>query len=90
MTTEKAGNDAQVVSTPDKNEIDTKTELSVAEGQADLDVEDVVNAAEQHEFSAEQLRKLLWKVDRILLPAMWVSINPLLQQVSNQRFDLLG
>lgn len=45
---------------------------SMAEGKVDNVVEDIVHAAEE-EFSQEQYRKLLAKVDRIILPLMWVS-----------------
>lgn len=45
---------------------------SVTAGKVDDVVEDIVHAAEE-EFSPEQYRKLLAKVDRIMLPMMWVS-----------------
>lgn len=45
---------------------------SVTAGKVDHVVEDIVHAAEE-EFSPEQYRKLLAKVDRIMLPMMWVS-----------------
>lgn len=45
---------------------------SVADGKVDKVVEDIVHAAEE-EFSPEQYRKLLGKVDRIILPMMWVG-----------------
>lgn len=45
---------------------------SVTAGKVDNVVEDIVHAAEE-EFSPDQYRKLLAKVDRIMLPMMWVS-----------------
>lgn len=45
---------------------------SMRAGKIDHVVEDIVHAAEE-EFSPEQYRKLLAKVDRIMLPMMWVS-----------------
>lgn len=45
---------------------------SVTAGKVDNVVEDIVHAAEE-EFSPEQYRELLAKVDRIMLPMMWVS-----------------
>lgn len=57
---------------------------SFAEGKIDNAVEDLVHAAEE-EFSPEQYRKLLWKIDLIILPLMWVSehrshATPLIQR----------
>lgn len=45
---------------------------SMPEGKVDNVVEDIVHAAEE-EFSQEQYRKLLSKIDWIVLPMMWVS-----------------
>lgn len=45
---------------------------SVTGGKTDDVVEDIVHAAEE-EFTPEQYRKLLAKIDRIMLPMMWVS-----------------
>lgn len=47
---------------------------SMAEGKIDNVVEDIVHAAEE-EFTPEQYRKILAKIDRIILPLMWVSIG---------------
>lgn len=45
---------------------------SFVEGKVSDNTEDIVHAAES-EFTAEQYRKLLWKIDLIILPMMWVS-----------------
>lgn len=45
---------------------------SMTAGKVDDVVEDIVHAAEE-EFTPEQYRKLLAKIDRIMLPMMWVS-----------------
>lgn len=47
---------------------------SFVEGKASDTAEDIVHAAES-EFSPEQYRKLLWKIDLIILPLMWVGCN---------------
>lgn len=44
---------------------------SLAEGKVGNAAEDIVHAAEE-EFTPEQYRKLLWKIDLIILPLMWV------------------
>lgn len=48
---------------------------SFSEGKADIVAEDIVHAAEAHEYTDEQFRKLLRKIDFVLLPVMWVSIR---------------
>lgn len=45
---------------------------SVVEGKVSDTTEDIVHAAES-EFTPEQYRKLLWKIDLIILPLMWVG-----------------
>lgn len=44
---------------------------SLAEGKVNDAAEDIVHAAEA-EFTPEQYRKLLWKIDLVILPLMWV------------------
>lgn len=44
---------------------------SLAEGKIGDAAEDIVHAAEA-EFTPEQYRKLLWKIDLVILPFMWV------------------
>lgn len=46
---------------------------SIVEGKTNDVVEDIVHAAES-EYTPEQYRKLLWKIDLIILPLMWVSL----------------
>lgn len=45
---------------------------SFSEGKAGGEAEDIVYAAEQ-EFDSEQYRRLLWKIDLVILPLMWVG-----------------
>lgn len=47
---------------------------SLAEGKIGDAAEDIVHAAEA-EFTPEQYRKLLWKIDLVILPLMWVRQN---------------
>lgn len=44
---------------------------SLAEGKVNDAAEDIVHAAEA-EFTPEQYRKLLWKIDLVILPLMWI------------------
>lgn len=55
---------------------------SFVEGKVDNAAEDIVHAAEE-EFSPEQYRKLLWKIDRIILPLMWVCEHSIQDLTSN-------
>lgn len=48
---------------------------SLTDGKVDVVAEDIVNAAERHEYSDEQFRKLLRKIDLVLLPIMWACIR---------------
>ncbi|KAJ4203428.1 hypothetical protein FSOLCH5_007733 [Fusarium solani] len=50
-----------------------KARPSVEKGKADTVAEDIVNAAEHHEYTDDQFRKLLWKIDKVLLPVMWIA-----------------
>lgn len=45
---------------------------SFTEGKLGNEAEDIVHAAEE-EFTPEQYRRLLWKIDLVVLPLMWVS-----------------
>lgn len=80
MTT-KVGQDADITKA---NPTEAPREsASVHEGKfPDTKAVDIVHAAEE-EFTAEQYRKLVRKVDLILLPLMWVS-SPGVMRVSPQ------
>jgi hypothetical protein len=77
MTT-KVGQDADITKA---NLMEAPHEsASVHEGKfPDTKAIDIVHAAEE-EFTAEQYRKLVWKVDLILLPLMWVSSRAVMRE----------
>lgn len=70
MATDKPTTSAEV-------EPSVETDQKVMPTGADELAVDIVNAAEQHEYTDEQFRKLRWKIDRVLLPIMWVCFSPL-------------